>query len=42
MSWVALFVTTVDKDVSLALGIGDCLVVMGRGFIARVGIWCTV
>ena len=35
MSWVALFVTTVDEDVSLALGIGDCSAVMGRGLIVR-------
>ena len=32
----------VDEDVRLGLGIGDCSVVMGHGFIGRVGIWGAV
>lgn len=29
----------IDKDASLGLGIGDCLAVMGHGFIGRVVFW---
>ena len=29
----------IDEDASLGLSIGDCLAIMGHGFIGRVVIW---